>query len=93
MGTAANTAATHFAGIDVSKDTLDAALLGPDGRTRGKRFANDRAGFAALVAWADRHAAGARSTTAWRRPARTPGLWPTTCTPPAGSSAWPTRPG
>jgi len=42
----------------VSKDTLDAALLGPDGRTRGNRFANAPAGFAALVAWADRHAPG-----------------------------------
>ena len=52
------TAATHFAGIDVSKDTLDADLLGPDGRTRAKRFANAPAGFAALRAWADRHAAG-----------------------------------
>ena len=54
MGTA-----THFAGIDVSKDTLDACLLGPDGRTRGDRFANDATGHAALAAWADRHAAGA----------------------------------
>jgi transposase len=52
------TAATHFAGIDVSKDTLDACLLGPDGRTRPKRFANATAGFAALVAWADRLAPG-----------------------------------
>jgi len=53
------TAATHFAGIDVSKDTLDAALLGPDGRNRPKRFPNSPAGFAALRAWAERHAAGA----------------------------------
>ncbi|HVK13112.1 MAG TPA: IS110 family transposase [Gemmataceae bacterium] len=53
MGTASNTA-THFAGIDVSKDTLDACLLGPSGRTRGKPFANDPDGHAALVAWADR---------------------------------------
>jgi transposase len=51
------TAITHFAGIDVSKDTLDADLLGPDGRTRAKRFANAPAGFAALRAWAERHAA------------------------------------
>jgi transposase len=58
VGTAATTTATHFAGIDVSKDTLDAALLGPDGRTRPKRFANAPAGFAALVAWADRLAPG-----------------------------------
>src|SRR5262249_59019104 len=53
-----NTAATHFAGIDVSKDTLDAGLLGPDGRTRQKRVANDPAGHGARLAWADRHAAG-----------------------------------
>src|SRR5437764_14507129 len=58
VGTAA-TAVSHFAGIDVSKATLDACLLGPDGRTRGKRFANAPAGHAALLAWADRHAPGA----------------------------------
>lgn len=52
------TADPHFAGIDVSEDTLDAGLLGPDGRTRGKEFPNSPAGFAALVAWADRHAPG-----------------------------------
>jgi transposase len=52
------TAATHFAGIDVSKDTLDACLLGPDGRTRGQQFPNDSKGHAALVAWADRHHGG-----------------------------------
>ena len=57
MGTA-STAATHSAGIDVSTDTLDADLLGPGGRTRPKRFANDPAGFAALRGWAERHAAG-----------------------------------
>ena len=56
MGTAST--ATHFAGIDVSKDTLDAGLLGPTGATRGKRFANTPAGHAALLAWADRQAAG-----------------------------------
>ena len=53
------TAATHFAGIDVSKDTLDACLLAPGGATHGKRFANDPQGHAALLAWADRHAPGA----------------------------------
>jgi transposase len=59
MGTAATAStATHFAGIDVSKDTLDACLLGPDERTRPKRLANTPAGFAALRAWAERHAAG-----------------------------------
>src|SRR3954453_3282975 len=58
VGTASTAAVTHFAGIDVSKDTLDACLLGPAGRTRGKAFANTAAGHAALLAWADRHAAG-----------------------------------
>ena len=60
MGTAATTAttATHVAGIDVSKDTRDAALIDRDGRTRETRFANAAAGFAALQAWADRHAPG-----------------------------------
>jgi transposase len=56
VGTAST--ATHFAGIDVSKDTPDAALLGPGGRTRPERFSNDPAGFAALRGWADRHAGG-----------------------------------
>src|SRR5439155_21056190 len=51
--------ASHFAGIDVSKATLDAGLLGPGGATRAKRFANDARGHAALLAWADRHAPGA----------------------------------
>jgi transposase len=58
QATTANTV-THFAGIDVSKDTLDACLLGPDGRTRPERFPNDPAGFAALRGWAERHAKGA----------------------------------
>jgi transposase len=53
------TAATYFAGIDVSKDALDACLLGPDGRARPSRFPNAPAGFAALAAWAGRHAGGA----------------------------------
>lgn len=53
------TAATHFAGIDVSQDALDACLLGPDGATRAKRFGNDGTGHAALLGWADRLAPGA----------------------------------
>jgi transposase len=52
-------ATTAFVGIDVSKATLDACLLGPGGRTRQAAFANDAGGHAALLAWADRHAAGA----------------------------------
>jgi transposase len=49
---------TAAVGIDVSKDTLDACLLHPDGTTRERVFPNTPAGFAALVAWADRHAGG-----------------------------------
>src|SRR5688572_17261270 len=56
---AVGTAATHFAGIDVSKDTLDACLLLPGGRAKEATFANDPKGHAALLAWADRHAKGA----------------------------------
>jgi transposase len=50
------TAAAAFVGIDVSKDTLDACLLAPDGRARAESFANDPAGHAALARWASRHA-------------------------------------
>src|SRR5215218_8684718 len=56
---AVGAAATAFVGIDVSKATLDACLLGPDGRAREAAFANDAEGHAALIAWADRHAGGA----------------------------------
>ena len=49
---------TAFVGIAVSKAALDACLLGPDGRVKEATFANDPAGHAALLAWADRHAAG-----------------------------------
>jgi transposase len=53
------TAATGFVGIDVSKATLDACLLAPDGASREKAFPNDPKGHAALLAWADRHTGGA----------------------------------
>ena len=56
MGIISTTAAV---GIDVSKDTLDACLRSPDGTARQKVFPNAPGGFAALVAWADRHAGGA----------------------------------
>ena len=56
MGTDSTTTAV---GIDVSKDTLDACLLSPDGTSRAKAFPNAPAGFAALLAWADGHADGA----------------------------------
>lgn len=52
------TTATCFVGIDVSKDTLDACLVLPDGRAREAAFGNDPRGHAALLAWADRHAQG-----------------------------------
>jgi transposase len=52
------TAATAVIGIDVSKDTLDACLLTPDGKARDHTVPNDPAGFAALLAWVDRHAPG-----------------------------------
>jgi transposase len=51
--------ATCFAGIDVSKDTLDCCLLLPGGKAKEAAFGNDPEGHAALVAWADGHAAGA----------------------------------
>ena len=50
-------AATCFVGIDVSKATLDACLLGPDGRAGEATFGNDARGHAALIAWAARRAA------------------------------------
>jgi transposase len=53
------TAATCFAGIDVSKDTLDACLILPGGEAKEAAFGNDARGHAALAAWADRHAKGA----------------------------------
>jgi hypothetical protein len=43
------TAATCFAGIDVSKATLDACLLLPGGRAKGHAFGNDPRGHADLA--------------------------------------------
>src|SRR5262245_21347194 len=53
------TSATCFAGIDVSKDTLDCCLLLPGGKTREAAFGTDTRGHAALLGWVDRHAGGA----------------------------------
>src|SRR4051794_4034201 len=53
------TAATAFVGIDVSEATPDGCLLTPDGKARDHAFPNGPGGFAALLAWADRHAGGA----------------------------------
>ncbi|QDU21829.1 IS110 family RNA-guided transposase [Urbifossiella limnaea] len=58
MGTTAATA-TAVIGIDVSKATFDACLLTPDGKARVKAFPNTAGGFAAVLAWADGHGAGA----------------------------------
>lgn len=55
------TAATTVIGVDVSKATLDACLLGPGGASRACGFPNTPAGFAALLARADRHAGGAEA--------------------------------
>ena len=45
-----------FLGIDVSKSTLDAALLKEGAKPRHKVFSNDAAGHAALIAWLGEHA-------------------------------------
>jgi len=45
-----------FLGIDVSKSTLDAALLKEGGKPRHKVFSNDAAGHTALIAWLCEHA-------------------------------------
>ena len=49
-----------WAGIDVSKDTLDACLLpAPGGKGRDRTFDNTPDGHAALAVWADQLAGGA----------------------------------
>ena len=48
--------ATCFVGIDVSKDTLDACLILPEGRIKEATFGNHTKGHATLLAWANRHA-------------------------------------
>jgi transposase len=42
----------HCIGIDVSKATLDACSLTPNGKARIKQFANDPSGWAKLLRWA-----------------------------------------
>ena len=44
-------AAENNCGVDVAKATLDACLLDAAGRATARRFDNDAAGVAALVAW------------------------------------------
>lgn len=48
-----------FLGIDVSKKTLDVALLSDHPKPRHKVFANDAAGHAQLLAWLEQHASDA----------------------------------
>jgi transposase len=48
-----------FLGIDVSKNTLDVALLAQSLKPRHKVFANDAAGHAELLRWLEQQAAGA----------------------------------
>lgn len=46
-------------GLDVSKDTLDACLLRPNGKSSAKQFANDACGHLKLLRWAQHLAADA----------------------------------
>lgn len=56
MSTANNTThpADYALGIDVGKDALELALLGPGERLRIRSLPNDAAGHQALLAWLDR---------------------------------------
>ena len=49
-------AAQLWIGLDVSKETLDACLLRPNGKSTHKQFANDASGHAKLLRWVQ-HAA------------------------------------
>ena len=40
-----------FLGIDVSKNTLDAALISQDSKAKHKVFSNDACGHGALLLW------------------------------------------
>lgn len=47
---------TSFVGIDISKLTIDVALLDVDGRHQGvKKFANSKSGFEHMYAWLGSH--------------------------------------
>ena len=48
-----------FLGIDVSKKTLDVALLSDNSKPQHKVFANDAAGHAQLLTWLEQHSSGA----------------------------------
>ena len=53
-------AAQLWVGLDVSKETLDACLLRPNGKSTHKQFTNDAGGFAKLLRWVG-HAASEQS--------------------------------
>jgi transposase len=48
---------THFLGVDVAKDTLALALVGPGQKSRTKSVRNGNAGYAALLSWTARSGA------------------------------------
>jgi len=87
------TAATAVIGIDVSKATLDCCLMTPDGKTRDRAFPNDPGGFAALLAWADRHAPGAGTHFGMEATGGYEDAVATYRRAAGGPSAWSTRPG
>src|SRR5262245_24596994 len=84
---------TAFVGIDVSKDALDACLLLPTGKHRQAAFAHDAGGFAALLAWADRHAGGLPLPFCLEATGPSSDAPPPPWLRPGGGSAWPTPPG
>jgi len=62
-----------FLGIDVSKNTLDVALLNEGHKPRHKVFANDEAGHTQLLAWLQQHCGQAihvclEATGTWATP-------------------------
>lgn len=58
MEDATNASAPYALGIDVSKDKLDLALLGPDGKQCATTLSNDPEGFQSLLSWLDQHLNG-----------------------------------
>jgi transposase len=48
-------AATFYLGIDISKESFDAALLLPSEKWRTRKFRNSEAGFRELSQWIERH--------------------------------------
>lgn len=48
-------------GLDISKATLDACLLRPNGKSTAKQFANDASGHLKLLRWAEHLAGEARA--------------------------------